>query len=260
MDWIKFCTTKSEWLGPTGILDHHRARAASIEKFCGEGPKRVLELGAGAGGAAAAMADLGHTVVAVEFTPLRAAHARELAAEARPGSLTILEADYYNVTLAEKFDLVCHWDCFGMDTDEDQRCLLRRIAENWLAPDGCLLMDIFSPWPWARRAGEVKTYEKLGLTQRYDFDPISCRFIDQWWPTADPSQMIAQSERCYTPADLTLLVEGTGLAIDLMVGFDQQFSSNFQYGEPISLSATHTMEHILWNTGRYLAKLVLATS
>ncbi|GCE29898.1 methyltransferase [Dictyobacter alpinus] len=251
MDWIKpFYTKKSEWFGPSGVLDHHRTRAASIEKFCGTGPKRILELGAGAGGTAAAMADLGHTVVAIELSSLRTTYAKALAEEPRAGSLTILEADYYEVNMAEKFDLVCHWDSFGMGDDEDQRRLLQRIADAWLAPGGCVLMDIFSPWWWAQQAGKVETDNEPGLTQRYDFDPIGCRFIDQWWPTNDQSQIIAQTVRCYTPVDLTLLVKGTGLAIELLEIDDT----------PIPLSETSTMKHALWNTASYVAKLIPAVS
>ena len=86
MDWIEpFYTKRSEWMGPTGIFPSHRARAASIERYSGAGKKRILELGAGAGGTAAAMADLGHSVTAVELSPLRASFARELAQERRQG-------------------------------------------------------------------------------------------------------------------------------------------------------------------------------
>jgi len=56
MEWVKpFYSRWSVLLGPFGILVHHRARAASIRRLCGGGPKRILELGAGAGGAAAAL-------------------------------------------------------------------------------------------------------------------------------------------------------------------------------------------------------------
>src|SRR5437016_2777968 len=80
MDWARnFYSTRSEWFGPTGIFPEHRARALDIARLCGRGSKRVLELGAGAGGTAAAMADLGYTVVAIEFSPVRAAFARDLA-------------------------------------------------------------------------------------------------------------------------------------------------------------------------------------
>ena len=166
-----------------------------------------------------------------QLSPLRATYAKELASEPRPGSLTIMEADYYEVTLAEKFDLVCHWDSFGMGADEDQRRLLQRIAEIWLATGGCVLMDIFSLWWCARQAGKVEIDEEFGLTQRYDFDPTGCRFIDQWWPTADQSQFIAQSARCYTPVDLTLLVKGVCPELEQKVGRGHSPKEPYSFAE-----------------------------
>jgi SAM-dependent methyltransferase len=164
MDWIEpFYTKRSAWMGPTGIFASHRVRAASIERYSGAGKKRILELGAGAGGTAAAMADLGHSVIAVELSPLRASFARELAQELRQGQLTIIEGDYYALDFPEPFDLISHWDSFGMGTDLDNRRLLQRMAEDWLAPEGCVLMDVFSPWWWIRQAGTEERDEKRGL-------------------------------------------------------------------------------------------------
>ena len=45
------------------------------------------------------------------------------------------------------------------------------------------------------------------------FDPLQCRWIDEWQPTADPSKALAQTIRCYTPTDFGLLVGNTGLTI-----------------------------------------------
>src|SRR5207244_9889439 len=113
MDWARnFYSTRSEWFGPTGIFPEHRARASDIARLCGRGSKRVLELGAGAGGTAAAMADLGYTVIAIELSPVRAAFAQDLA-RGRP-NLTVLEADFYAVHLQGSFDVVCYWDGLGV--------------------------------------------------------------------------------------------------------------------------------------------------
>jgi SAM-dependent methyltransferase len=249
MDWIEpFYTTRSEWMGPTGIFDSHRARAASIEKYCGTGKKRILELGAGAGGTAAAMVDLGHSVIAVELSPLRAAFARELAQEPRQGQLTIIEGDYYCLNFPEQFDLICHWDSFGMGSDADNRRLLQRMAADWLAPGGSVLMDVFSPWWWTCQAGTVEQDDNRGLMRRYDFDPIGGRFLDQWWPIGDKSQLITQTVRCYTPADFILLVEGTGLAVELFA----------VAGNIFRVEESSTMAHALWDEISYVVKLVLA--
>ena len=250
MDWIEpFYTKRSEWMGPTGIFASHRARAASIERYSGPGKKRILELGAGAGGTAAAMADLGHSVIAVELSPLRASFARELARQSRQGQLTIIEGDYYELNFPEPFDLICHWDSFGMGTDADNQRLLRRISKDWLAPDGCVLMDIFSPWWWIRQAGTEERDEERGLMRAYDFDPIGGRFLDQWWPIGDKSQSITQTVRCYTPADFILLIEGTGLAVEMFAVDGNTFQADER----------STVAHPLWDAFSYVVKLVLAS-
>ena len=78
MDWVKtFYARQDELLGVyTGdMADDGRRRAAAIGRLAGDGPKRVLELGAGGGQAAAATTDLGHDVVAVELVSAAAEHA-----------------------------------------------------------------------------------------------------------------------------------------------------------------------------------------
>jgi len=144
--WTKeFYSRSRERWGPSGILPHHRERAASIARLCGPGYKRILELGAGAGGTAAALADLGHTVTAVDIAPPSVAFARELAREARPGTLDIREADFFTAQFDGRFDSIAYWNGFGIGTDADQRRLLVRIAREWLAPGGSVLIDVFTP-------------------------------------------------------------------------------------------------------------------
>ena len=247
MEWVKeFYTRKSEWFGPSGILDHHRARAQKIERLGKRGHKRVLELGAGAGGSAAATAELGHTVVAIEISPLRAAYARELAVETRAGSLTVLEADFYAVDLAGKFDVVAYWNGFGIGSDADQRRLLDRISREWLTDEGCLLMDISAPWQWIRAAGTVERNEENGLMQRNDFDPVGCRFLDQWWKLNDPAEVISQSIRCYTPSDFLLLLEGTQFVVERWEVNEQAFLPHFQ----------DSVNSALWEAWDYFVKLL----
>jgi SAM-dependent methyltransferase len=234
-----------EWWGTLTISEQDRQQAADIERLSGPGIKRILELGAGFGGTASATADLGHWVVAVEQSPVRAQYARALAREPRRGALTVLEADFYTVELDARFDTVCYWNGFGMGSDADQRRLLRRICGSWLAPDGCLLMHVYSPWWWSRRAGQEE--RKPGrLVQGFDFDPIACRLIDSWWPVYDRSQDVAECIRCYSPMDLLLLLEGTGFAL-AFAEVD---------GQSIELVPANTSTHPLWDTWKYLVKLV----
>jgi hypothetical protein len=42
---------------------------------------------------------------------------------------------------------------------------------------------------------------------------VNCRFLDCLAPLSDPTNAALQSIRCYTPADFSTLVEGTGLTI-----------------------------------------------
>lgn len=220
--WIKdFYTQAGIWWGPDPQAEGiHPARVAAVERLCGPGHKRILELGSGSGASAAALADAGHAVVAVELSPSRATLARELAKIPRAGSLSVLEADFYTVALDARFDVVCCWETFGLGSDADQRRLLRRIARDWLDPAGSALMDVYNP---IRPARDAETEERLDplpgvpgsveMIERCHFDPLHCRWIDEWQPTAAPDQALAQAIRCYTPADLLLLLEGTGLSL-----------------------------------------------
>lgn len=220
--WIAgFYDQASEWWGPDPQEPGaHARRRAVLERVCGEGPLRILELGAGSGHTAAALADAGHDVIAVELSPARATLARDLAEEARLGRMTTVEADFYTVELLGTFDAVCCWETFGLGSDADQRRLLRRIAGEWLAPGGRALIDVYNPTRPSREAGtEVRLPPLHGvpgsveMVERCHFDARHCRWIDEWVPVDAPERALAQSIRCYSPADLALLLEGTGLTV-----------------------------------------------
>jgi SAM-dependent methyltransferase len=223
LEWVKdFYTESARWWGPdVRGAEVHAARAATVRRLCGPGPLRILELGSGSGYSAAALADEGHAVTALEFNSTDSAHARELAKSPRKGSLAAFEADFYSAQLDGRFDLVCAWQSFGFGSDADQRRLLRRIAAEWLAPGGCALLDIYCPLAPARFAGtEVRVPPQPGVPdsqemfERVYFDAVHGRWIIEWEPVADPGQSLAQTTRCYTPADLLLLLEGTGLRLN----------------------------------------------
>jgi SAM-dependent methyltransferase len=211
MDWaLEFYTKQNQWSGvyEEPINEGHRQKAAWIAAFTGAGAKRILELGAGGGQVAAAMADLGHKVVAVEQAPTLAAHAQKLAAALPAGQLAVWQADFYTVALAGQFDVVCYYDGFGIGSDADQRRLLKRIA-GWLTPSGNALIEVSTPWYAAAVDGRGWTVGQA--ERRYNFDADGCRWLDTWWPIGQPEQQVQQSLRCYSPADLRLLLEPTGL-------------------------------------------------
>lgn len=258
-DWVRdFYAQATIWWGadPQDDPAVHASRAAVVERLCGSSRHRVLELGSGSGRTAAALVARGHDVVAVEMDAAGAAHARGLVKAGPPGSLTVIEADYYAVQLGGRFDVVCWWEGFGLGSDEDQRRMLRRIADEWLESQGSVLLEVYNPTRPARRAGEEVRLAPLpgvpgsvDMIERCHFDPIHCRWIDEWQPTQEPEKALAQALRCYTPADLKLLLEGTGLALRHL-----EFS-----GEEVGLPDERVaVSQPLLDAWGYLAQLVRA--
>jgi len=208
------------WGADPQVSGVHKTRVETVARLCGAGSKKILDLGTGPGATAAALADAGHNVTAVELSPIRANFARELAMIPRKGSLTILEDDFYTMELDQRFDVICCWETFGLGTDTDQRCLLKRISDEWLVPNGCVLMDVDSPVHPAREAGKQRRLPPLDgvpgsveMINRCHFDPLNGRWMDEWIPVAEPEKALAQTIRCYMPPDFLLLLEGTRLAM-----------------------------------------------
>lgn len=222
-DWIKdFYTQAGIWWGKdpqaTGT---HAERVKWVERLCGSGPKRILDLACGPGRTVAALAEAGHTVVGVELNPTDASYARELLKAPRQGAVTFLEADFYTVEIPGPFDVVTCWQAFGFGSDADQRRLLQRVSQEWLAPEGNVLLDVYNPAGPARDHGKEWRLKPLPgvpdsveMIERCHYDPVQGRWIDEWQPTANPENALAQTLRCYTPADLQLLLEGTGLCLE----------------------------------------------
>src|SRR5262245_20266267 len=119
----------------------------------------------------------------------------------------------------------------GSEATRDQRRLLRRIV-GWLVPSGCALIDVFVPWYWASRAGKEEEFP-VGSGVRYldGFDAQGCRMTERMWRVGREDDAVTQSLRCYSPADLRLLVEGTGLSVRDVEPFTDE-----SYGEPCALA------------------------
>ena len=214
MDWaLEFYTKQDEWSGCyTGdVTDDHRKRAAWVHAQISGESKRILELGSGGGQVAVAMAAMGHDITAIDLVVSACEHARDLAAEHGSDSVKVINGDFYTHEFPDPFDVVCYFDGFGIGTDADQRRLFGRIR-NWLSQDGFALIEIGTPWYAASVSGRGWT---VGQGKRlYSFDAEGCRWNDRWWPIGKPEEALEQSTRCYSPADLRLLAEGTGLSID----------------------------------------------
>ncbi|MCC7022145.1 MAG: methyltransferase domain-containing protein, partial [Thermomicrobiales bacterium] len=149
MSWAEeFYTRQFAWLRDERsgeISTSDRERAERVARAAGPPPARVLELGAGSGETAAATADLGYEVIAVELTPVIAAAARRMAEQPRSGTLEVIEGDFHEIELPGAFDIVAYWDGFGVDDDAGQRALLRRI-HDWLLPGSQALIEVYTPW------------------------------------------------------------------------------------------------------------------
>lgn len=213
MDWVPaFYSRQYELVGDAAsweIQSVHRERAARVQKLMAP-PARVLELGAGGGQTAAAVADLGYDVVANELPPEVVSRAQLLAEVQRSGTMTVLPGNFYEIEPGGTFDVVSYWDGFGVGSDADQRMLLRRVR-NWLSVRGRALIEIYTPWYWANAAGRTMTVGEA--ERRYEFDGRGGRMLDTWWSESEPERVVTQSLRCYGPADLDLLLEGTALRL-----------------------------------------------
>lgn len=219
MAWVSpfYSQTGRWWSEAEGAIgERDLSRVAAVARTARtEG--RVLELGCGYGTTAAALAHAGYQVTAVDLSD------RVDLALKRHARLNVefIRGDFYEVELGCDFDLVCYWDGFGVGQDDDQRRLLRRIADEWLTPDGVALIDIYNPLVWAGWHGLEERKEarpddgyKYTLQHRRFFDAVNGRAIDQWWEEgADEPERWTQSLRCYSPAELKLLLEGTGLRL-----------------------------------------------
>lgn len=220
MEWVEeFYRLQGEWAGsyrgePNNWHYHY---AEKLKSFLTKTPGRILELGAGGGQLSVALAEGGNDVVAIELVKEAADHARRISAS---GAVQVINGDFYEVELEGHFDAVVYHDGFGVGSDEDQRVLLKRISQ-WLAPNGVALIDIYTPWYWAKTTGQTG---RLGNgTRRYAFDASGSRMLDYW--SDGEGREVKQSLRCYSPADLTLLLEGTGLSLSEIIptgGFDYQ--------------------------------------
>jgi SAM-dependent methyltransferase len=107
-------------------------------------PRQILELGAGAGGIAIPLAQMGYELVAVDSSPAMVAVAREKAAKAGVAVEFVTQA-MEDINLGREFDLIlCCCDAVNYLTSVEQ--LARFMRQAWLhaKPGGLLLFDVNS--------------------------------------------------------------------------------------------------------------------
>ena len=141
----------------------------------------VLELGAGTGRVAAALAEAGHTVVAVEANAaMRVAAADQLTA----AGVELVAADFRTLRLRRSFDLViCALSTFcHLQSRADQRATLAAVRRH-LAPGGLAIFDL-PPFD----AGDWEPGPRPPLLEWVRLDPRSGRWLCKWATLeADPA-------------------------------------------------------------------------
>jgi SAM-dependent methyltransferase len=136
-------------------------------------PSRVLDVGAGTGRDAAALAALGHTVVAVEPTPELRAHGQRLHGAAAITWIDDALPDLDKVTArGERFDLVL-LTAVWMHLDPGQReRAMARIA-GLLQPRGLVTLLLrHGPVPTGRRMFDVSAAETRVLAEHHGLKTI----------------------------------------------------------------------------------------
>ena len=239
MDWINnFYSKTGKWWGPveSEITERDHERVALLKKIC-PNEKRVLELGCGYGSTAAVTVDAGYEVVANELS-----ERIEFAKQFKHDKLRFIKGDFYDTDLGSNYDVVAYWNGFGIGSDNDQRRLLKRIADEWLKDEGKALLDIGNPFVRSSWNGEQEHKDanpELGYMHTIDeittYDPVNNRFVDTWWETYNPDEKLTQTLRNYTPADLILLLEGTGLRLEsiYVAGEELQIDNDYAGHKPL---------------------------
>ena len=179
------------------------------------GAKQLLEIGCGAGQTAVTLADAGFEVTAVDLVPALAASAAALVKAREPGaegSLSVIEGDIYEQVFETPFDAVVYFDGFGVGEDRAQHELLRLIG-SWLRPGGIAIIEMYTPWYWAAAAGRRASVGN-DYSHSYEFDADGSRMVSTCWRTGEDHDARSQTLRCYGPADLRLLLPGTGLVLE----------------------------------------------
>ncbi|PKR76977.1 class I SAM-dependent methyltransferase [Halalkalibacillus sediminis] len=216
MNWVKdFYQKQYKWMDSTSEeKDHFELqveRIDTLKSYSNSTNQTILELGAGEGYFAIAAAQAGYNITVIELIPEAVNTIKHLVQKYKvKDKVTVIEGDFYEVKLDRKFDIIFYWDGFGIGEDEDQIRLLSRIKE-WMQPSGVVMIDIYTPWYWAKANGERMKLPKI--EREYGFNAFNCRMIDTWWPLNQEERKVTQSLRCYSPADLKLLLKEVDLQL-----------------------------------------------
>jgi SAM-dependent methyltransferase len=131
-------------------------------------PCRVLDIGAGTGRDAAALAAKGHSVTAMEPTDELRAHGQRLHASPRIAWFDDSLPDMARLRAGGgQFDLVMA-TAVWMHLDAAQRATAMRSVAALIAPGGLFILSLrYGPVPPGRRMFEVSAGETIALAQKH---------------------------------------------------------------------------------------------
>lgn len=202
-----------------------------IQEQIGKPFFKVLELGAGNGQLANAMANKSYEVTSVELVE----ELVQFAKENTSAPVNILCGDFYKLNIHELFDCILYIDGFGVGEDEDQLHLLNRIYK-WLNNDGYALIDIYEPNYWRQvYKNEMVLNDEATIFRKYDFNEETMRFTDTWWHKNYEDNKSTQSLKCYSISRIYELCQSANLDI---VGYFPNGAMDFEtwsYYETASL-------------------------
>lgn len=187
----------------------YQQEAEAIQEQIGKQYETVLELGAGYGKLANAIAALDKNVTTIELADKIVKYALQ---EAHPNVKAIC-ADFYTIRLNKKFDVVLYIDGFGVGSEQDQVHILKRIY-NWLDINGIALIDIYQPLYWIKVNGiEMQPTSDPTVRRQYGYNKDTQSMTDTWWSVEDAEDKYTQILACYTPEQIEILCQKAGLQI-----------------------------------------------
>jgi SAM-dependent methyltransferase len=136
-------------------------------------PSRVLDIGAGSGRDAAALAQRGHQVVAVEPTAALRAEGQRIHAGVALEWLDDHLPDLDRLSASgRQFDLIL-LSAVWMHLDAAERCQAMAAVAPLLAPGALLLLSLrHGPVPWGRRMFDVSAQETVDLAAQHGLHTV----------------------------------------------------------------------------------------
>ncbi|MGM8216424.1 class I SAM-dependent methyltransferase [Bacillaceae bacterium W0354] len=195
--------------------NHYDEFAEEILNQVGKPFTTVLEIGAGNGNLARALASYEKEITTVELVPELVEYAKQY----NHKNITPLCGSFYDIEIPKSFDVLLYIDGFGVGDDEDQLFLLKRI-KKWLNEDGVGLIDIYNPPYWKEAAGQQMYIDpKVKVLREYGYDHTTNSMTDTWWYEDKPDETYTQVLACYDVNEIKNMCQEAGLkVVDIFPG------------------------------------------